>query len=78
MGVPNIPYRQVSLMLLSHLYEYACKWAYEYNSAPIRNDRKKIVEVCKHSLDLVKIRNMLLKFASIFATYSLAILSYSY
>ena len=59
-------------MLLSHLGKYACEWAYEYNSAPICNDRKKLVGGCKHSSgvhrhsqSLAKIRNcsnMLLKF----------------
>ena len=37
-------------MLLSHLGEYACKWANECNLAPIRNDRKKFVGVRKNSL----------------------------
>ena len=56
-------------MLLSHLSEYACERVYECNSAPIPNDCKKLVGVCKdswavskHSQDLAKIRNMLLKF----------------
>ena len=58
-----------SLMFLSHLGEYACEWAYECNSVPIRNDRKRFVgvrkhswRVRKHSRGLAKIRNMLLKF----------------
>ena len=50
-------------MLLSHLCEYACKWTYECNLAPIRNDRKTFVGVCKHSRGVAKIKNMLLKFA---------------
>ena len=56
-------------MLLSHLGEYACEWAYECNSTPIGNDREKFVGVRKHSWGvrkhsrgLAKIRNMLLKF----------------
>ena len=50
------------VMLLSHL------WAYECNSAPICNDHKKFVGVCKHSWDfrkhawgLANIRNMFCK-----------------
>ena len=53
----------------SHLGEYACDWAFDSNSAPIRIDRKKFVGVLKHSWGvrkhsrvLVKIRNMHLKF----------------
>ena len=37
-----------NIILLSHLSECACEWAYECNSAPIRNDRKKSVGVSKH------------------------------
>ena len=58
----------IFLMLLSHLSEYACEWVYECNSAPIRNDCKKLDGVCmrswavrKLSQDLAKIRDMLLK-----------------
>ena len=57
-------------MLLSHLCEYACKWAYECNSVPMRIDWRKFVGVCKHSWGVpkysrgfAKITNMLLKFA---------------
>ena len=37
------------VVLLSHLGEYAYQWAYKCNSAPICNDRKKLVRVRKHS-----------------------------
>ena len=30
----------IFLMLLSHLGEYGCEWAYECNSPPFRNDHK--------------------------------------
>ena len=56
-------------ILLSHLCKYACEWAYECNSAPIRNDHKKFVGVHKHPWGIrnhsrghAKIRNKLLKF----------------
>ena len=59
----------ILVMLLSHLGEYACEWAYACNSAPIRNERKTFVGVRKHfwgvrkhSRGLGKIRNMLLIF----------------
>ena len=59
----------ILVMLLSHLGEYACEWAYECNSVPIRNDRKTFVcvrkhfwGVRKHSRGLGKIRNMILIF----------------
>ena len=31
------------IILLSHLGEYACEWAYKCNAAPIRNDLKKFL-----------------------------------
>ena len=40
-------------MLLSHLGEYGCEWAYECNSPPIRNDHKMIA---RHSKVFVSIR----------------------
>ena len=48
-------------MLISHLGEYACEWAYECNWAQISNDRKTFVGVSKHSWGLAKNRNKLLK-----------------
>ena len=65
------------LMLLSHLGEYACEWVYHCNSAPIRNDRKTFVGVCKHSWGIRKHSRRLAKIRhapkickkSIFATY---------
>jgi hypothetical protein len=32
----------LELLLLSHSGEYGGEWAYEFNSPPIRNDRKVI------------------------------------
>ena len=59
-----------NLMLLSHLCEYACKWAHKCNLAPIHNGHKKFggvrkhcTGVCRHYSALAKIKNMLLKFA---------------
>ena len=37
------------LKQLIHLWVYAYKWAYECNSVPICNDRKKFVGVRNHS-----------------------------
>ena len=49
--IMNIAY---NIMLLSHLCEYACEWAYACGSAPICNDRKKFVGVRKYSSDVHK------------------------
>ena len=62
------------LMLLSHLGEQACKWAYECNWALIRNDRKKFAGVRKHSWCVRtcedKKHTPKIRKKSIFATYS--------
>ena len=50
------------LMLLSHLGEYVCEWAYECYLAPICNDRKTFVSVRKHSWVVRKHLRVLARF----------------
>ena len=61
------------IMLLSHLGEYACEWAYKCNAAPIRNDNEKHLQcvLCKldtHVLHSRFICNTFVRFAMTFAS----------